>query len=156
MGKFDIVKINFEEHPLYRRMMDEEGFELLDDTGFDAMLAEEGLKMVVIADDPNRMKESLDIVVIAPELKKMILSVLAKQYLVHPMKARALAGRFGVRKMPSVAFFRGDMFLGAAEGLLNWQDYAVQIMDIIKRTESPKRTISIMAKGADESSGCSH
>lgn len=155
MGKFDLVKIDFEKHPIFRRMMDEGGFTLITDTDFDAMLAEGGLKMVVIADDPNRMKESLDIAVIAPELKKSIEQLLSGCYLVHPMKARALAGRYGVRKMPSIAFFRGSMYLGAAEGLLNWSEYMQQIGEITVRTESPKRTIAI-ASANSEPSSCGH
>ncbi len=153
MGKFDIVKIDFEKHPIYRRVLDVEGFKLLDESGYEAMYAEEGVKMVVLADDPNRTKESLDIIVIAPELRKCVAELVTAAYLIHPSKARSFSAHWGVRKLPAVAFFRGPTYLGAAEGLLNWDEYVAKIFEVLSRTEAPRRTIGIVS-AAEPGDGC--
>ena len=56
------------DHPLYARLSQEFGYPLLAADTVDAFLAAPGRKLLVFLDDPNRVRESLDLAVIAPEL----------------------------------------------------------------------------------------
>lgn len=140
VGKFDP-----EQHPLFLRLYREAGFKRLTEEAIDEMLSEKGLKLVVFAEDPNRVRETLDIVVIAPEVAKTFSANLSSCWMGDVKKARAMAARFGVRKLPAIALFRNEVYLGAAEGLLPWDAYIETLVEVAKREQAPKRTIAIMA-----------
>jgi hypothetical protein len=93
-------------------------FEILNEANLDAFLCAEGLKLAVFADDPNNRKETMDIVVIAPELKKAFGDTLTQSVFADFQVARALAARWGLRSMPAVAIFHGTvLFRGCREGV---------------------------------------
>ena len=139
-------------HPLFQRLYNEEGFKKLTEENVDEMLADTGLKLVLFADDPNRVRETLDIVVIGPELKKVFKDYLSSCWMADVKKARAMSTRFGVKRLPAVAFFRGAKFLGASEGLKNWDEYLEELGVIGSRTdaEAPRRTITIVSSNQEE------
>ena len=73
MSRFTkVVVIDPATHPGFVRMREKEGFTEFGEAEVDAMVKAPGLKFVVFADDPNKQKETLDIVVIAPEVKKTL------------------------------------------------------------------------------------
>ncbi len=146
MSKFTRVNpVDPASHPLFMRLFGEMGFKPLSEEGIDEFLAEEGLKFVIFADDPNVQKETLDIVVIGPELRKAFGNAVADSRMADVMKGRAMAARWGVRKLPAVALFRNAVFLGASQGLNSWEGYLSELAEIAQRSEGPKRTISILA-----------
>ena len=59
-------------HPLFARLRDEAGFAEFSDASLDAMLGAPGLKLVLFAEDPNLRRETLDIAVIGPEIRKAL------------------------------------------------------------------------------------
>jgi hypothetical protein len=65
-----IAHIDTQTHPCFVRLHQQAGFKILNEANLDAFLHYEGLKLAIFADDPNNRKETMDIVVIAPELKK--------------------------------------------------------------------------------------
>ncbi len=151
MSRFTrVAKIDPATHPLFDRIRNEMGFLDLDEDGIDDFLEIPGLKFVIFADDPNVQKETLDIVVIGPEIRKCFASALAGAWLVDVMKGRALAARWGVRKLPARALFRDENFLGAAEGLDTWEGYLTKLAAIARRAEPPRRTISILSPRTEE------
>ncbi len=151
MSKFTkVAPIIPEENPLFQRLFGAEGFKILreeGEDGVDAFLAAPGLKFAIFADDPNKQKETMDIVVIGPELAKVFPN-LAEKRMSDVTTGRALAARWGIRKLPAVALFRGGVYLGAAEGLMGWSEYIEALAEISRREAAPKRTIAIMAKPA--------
>lgn len=145
MSRFTrVTAIDPATHPLFERIRNEMGFVDLDEEGIDDFLELSGLKFVVFADDPNVRKETLDILVIGPEIRKCFGSALSGAWLADVMKGRAMAARWGVRKLPALALFRDECFLGAAEGLDTWEGYLTKLGAIARRTEPPQRTISIL------------
>ena len=139
-----------DEHPLFQRLYNQEGFLKLTDENLAQMQAEKGLKLVLFAEDPNRVRETLDIVVIGPELKKVFKDYLASCWMVDVKKARALSTQFGIKRLPAIAFFRDKDFLGASEGLKNWDEYLEELGVIGSRTQAPKRTITIVSNQEEE------
>ncbi len=139
-----------DEHPLFVRLYNEEGFSKLTEENLAEMQAVPGLKLVLFADDPNRVRETLDIVVIGPELKKVFKDYLSGAWIADVKKARAMSTQFGIKKLPAVAFFRDAAFLGASEGLKNWDEYLEELGEIGSRTKAPRRTITIVSNNEEE------
>ena len=125
-------------HPLFARLREEAGFAEFSGATLETMLEAPGLKMVLFAEDPNLRRETLDIAVIGPELRKALVS-----------EGRALGARYGIRKFPAVALFRGAEYLGAAEGLMGWDEYIQALVEIGAREKGPSRTIAILQKTED-------
>lgn len=139
-----------DEHPLFQRLYNQEGFQKLTEETLPTMQAEVGLKLVLFADDPNRVRETLDVVVIGPELKKVFKDYLSSCWMVDVKKARAMSTQFGIKRLPAVAFFRDAQFLGACEGLKDWDEYLQELGEIGSRTKAPKRTITIVSTNVEE------
>ncbi len=149
----DDAKIHPETHPLFQRLYGEEGFAPLSGADLDEFLTEPGLKMVVFAEDPNAKRVTMDIVVIAPELKKAFQGTLSDTRFADMQEARALGARWGLRRFPAVALFRDATFLGAVEALQPWETYCRMLAEIVQRKEAPARTIAIQT--AVPTSSCS-
>jgi hupG protein len=149
VGKMNTVtrsvgQVDVTTHPAYRRLFEREGFTWVDGTTFDAFLSAEGFKMVVFSEDPNAKRVSLDIAVIAPELKKAFAGTLTETVFTHFNESRALAGRFGITGMPAVALFRDSVYLGAVQGLKDWNEYCRQLSEIVVREKAPVRRVAFM------------
>ena len=65
-----------------------------------------------------------------------------------------MAARWGMRKLPAVALFRGSVYLGACQGLKDWDEYLRELAEIAARTEAPKRMISILPAGGQADHHC--
>lgn len=155
MSKFTrIAEIDPQTNPLFQRMRGEEGFRTLSEASLEGFLAEPGLKFVIFADYPNTRKETMDIVVIGPEIRRSMGSIVQSAWCTDVAEGRALAARWGVRKLPALALFRGNVYLGAAEGLDSWDGYLAKLAGIAARTEAPKRSVAILPRNAAEESAC--
>ena len=138
VGKMNTVtrsvgQVDETTHPAYRRLFEREGFTWVDGTTFDAFLSAEGFKMVVFSEDP-----------IAPELKKAFAGTLTETVFTRFNESRALAGRFGITGMPAVALFRDSVYLGAVQGLKDWNEYCRQLSEIVVREKAPVRRVAFM------------
>ncbi len=141
-----LAHIDIESHPNFVRLHQEAGFDWLQENDVENFLIHDGLKMAVFADDPNARKETMDIVVIAPELKKAFAGTLTKTVFAHPQTARAIASRWGLRSMPAVALFRDQDFLGAVQGLQTWNDYCQKLAEIVQQKQSAPRIIALKSE----------
>lgn len=146
------AKIDPATNPLFRRLFGEAGFVPLNEANLADFLAVPGIKMAVFAEDPNAKRVTMDIVVIAPELKKAFGPALAEARFADLAESRALGGRWGLRRFPAVALFRDDVFLGAVEALQPWETYCRELAEIVQRKHGPARTITIQTAVPD--SGC--
>lgn len=148
MPKFEAARIDLEREPGYLRLL-EKGFKVLgEDAGRE--LARAGVKMVFFVDDPNRQRETLDMVVIASEIKDLFKDVEIEAFVTDQRKARALAASFGIRKLPSLGFWSNEEFLGSIDGLQNWDEYMAKIPEVLTRTKGPERTIAILSSTPEE------
>ena len=148
------ARIDPETHPIFKRLFAEAGFHKIDESTIDAFLGVAGLKLAVFADDPNDRKTTLDIAVIAPEIKKAFDGVFSQCVFADFTQARSLAARWGLRSMPAVALFRGGDFLGAVQGLKPWDEYIALITDIAASQKPAPRTIAILSGQTSRDSDC--
>lgn len=146
----EINRIEISEHPVFKRLFAEAGFTLLDSVRMQDFLAASGLKMLVFADDPNERKTTLDMAVIAPELKKAFNGTLSQTAWADFKEARSLAARWGLRSLPAVAIFLNADFLGAVQGLKPWDEYCQLLSEIVCRNKPATRTIAIMSERSCE------
>ena len=94
----------------------------------------------------------MDIIVIGPEIRRSMGDAVESAWCTDVTEGRALAARWGVRKLPALALFRGNVFLGAAEGLDSWDGYLAKLAQIASRTEAPKRSVAILPQRSDDES----
>jgi hydrogenase-1 operon protein HyaE len=109
-------------HPLLDQLVTTHAFVELDAARFDAFAAAPGRALVVFADDPVRYKETLDLAVIAPQIVRAF-DGLFRAGVLFAEAASALAPRFGLRRRPALVVLADGAYVGAIEGLRNWDEY---------------------------------
>ncbi|HEX7439511.1 MAG TPA: hydrogenase [Caldimonas sp.] len=129
-------------HPLLLRLVRETGAAVLDPETFDAWAEQPGAAMVVFAEDPERYKETLDLAVIVPELH----ASRARRFrvaLLPPSAARALASRYGFAHWPAFVMLRDGRYVGAVDGIRDWDVYIGELDRLLAAPPSRPPTIGI-------------
>ena len=91
--------------------------------------------MLVFTEDPVRFKETLDLAVIAPEIVRAFPARCASAVL-FPETAREVAPRYGFRRWPALVVLQDGHYVGAIDGLRNWDEY----LDESPRCSLPSRS----------------
>lgn len=109
-------------HAMMARMALRHGLLRLDAGSFEAFGAGAGDRVILFAEDPVRVPESWDALVVLPELVASAAGRLAAG-LLDIESARRLAARHGIRTFPALLFLRGGRHVGVIEGLRDWGAY---------------------------------
>ena len=109
--------------------------------------------MVVFIEDPNRMKETMDALVIAPELAKSC-GLIEHKAVVGPPNARRLAVTYGFKRWPALVFFRDGKYLGAVDGLRLWADLVREADEIMHSEPHYPPSVGIPVFLAQHATGC--
>jgi hydrogenase-1 operon protein HyaE len=137
-------------HPLLTRLVDQTQAAVLAPETFDAWANQPGAAMVVFVEDPERYKETLDLAVIVPELH----ASRPQQFrvaLLPPTAARALAVRYGFARWPAFVMLRDGQYLGAVDGIRDWDVYVGELDRLLAAAPSRPPTVGIPVKAAGES-----
>ena len=142
-------------HPLLLRLVQETGAALLDAETFEGWVEQPGAAMVVFVEDPERYKETLDLAVIVPELHASRPGRF-RVALLPPTPARALAKRYGFARWPAFVMLRDGRYLGAVDGLRDWDVYLGELDRLLAAPPSRPPTIGIpvTVAGQSESASC--
>ena len=143
-------------HPLFARLVAETGASVLHDvTAFEDWAAQPGAAMVVFAEDPDRFKETLDLAVIVPELHASRRDAF-RVALLPPAASRLLAPRFGFSRWPAFVMLRDGQYLGAVDGIRDWDVYVGELERLLAAAPSrpPSVGIPVRAAGADPAASC--
>ncbi len=126
-------------HPLIERLTREFAYAAPTLDAFDAFAARAGDTLLFFADDPERIKETLDLAVILPEIARAFAGRFEVGVLL-PEVANAVARRYGVRRWPALVLLRDGQYVGAIEGLRDWDEYRFQVMRLLEidPSEPPK------------------
>jgi len=140
------------EPVLVTRIVEQFGATRVDEESFDGFAAAQGDAVLFFTEDPVRVKETLDLAVILPE----IAAAVAPRFrigVLPPELANAKAALYGVRRWPALVFLRDGGWLGNIEGLRDWSDYIARANELLAGTAHPlpPRVIAIAAPGA---AGC--
>lgn len=145
--------IDPQTHPIFRRLFDQLGYPELTEANFDAFIQQPGHSLLLFTEDPVRFKETLDIAVIAPEIASAFQNVFRVGVLL-PAAARALHARYGFMRWPAIVLLRDGKYLGAIDGLRNWDEYIAEVARLLQ--SEPSRPPSIGIPVAGGSAGDSH
>jgi hydrogenase-1 operon protein HyaE len=143
-------------HPLVAQLETRHGFAAPTADTLDAFLAVPGHAMLVFTEDPVRFKETLDLAVIAPEIVRAFPGALRCAVL-FPETARAVHARYGFRRWPALVVLRDGRYVGAIDGLRNWDEYLTEVAALLaaEPARPPSIGIAVTAAGAaPPSSSC--
>jgi hydrogenase-1 operon protein HyaE len=142
-------------HPLIERLCAILGAPLLDAETFDAWAGAAGHALVVFTENPVQHHETLDLAVIVPELAQVFAARFRTGVLLQA-GARAIAPRFGFRRWPALVLLKDGRYVGAIDGLRDWQDYVDQLGALLNAepTRPPSIGIAVKSAGRDDAPHC--
>lgn len=112
----------------------------------------EGLVALLLTEDPQRNLEVLDACVILPEALTA-LGDRVQRWVAGPETAAVLMPRYGVVRAPSVVFLRDGQYVGALNGIRNWNEYLAEVDSLLKGPAQPK-PIGIPVRNASTTGAC--
>lgn len=139
-------------YPLVEQMFSRHGcVEVRADT-VDAFLARAGHALLVFTEDPVRFKETLDLVVIVPQLQRAFPGRFAVGVLL-PEAARKVQPRYGFNRWPALVMVKDGQYVGAIDGLRNWDEYVDGLRALLEAAPTRPPTVGIPVRGAGTASG---
>lgn len=132
-------------HPLLGRLLERCGAPALDVDSFDAWSSAPGHALLVFTEDPLLYRETLDLAVIVPELLQAFPDRFRTGVLL-PAAARAFAPRFGFRRWPALVLLKDGRYVGAIDGLRDWNDYINVLGRLLAAAPSRPPSIGIAVK----------
>lgn len=141
------------DHPLFQRLLGPLGYVELDADGVDAFAAGSGESLLFFAEDPLRVRETLDLAVILPEIDKAFAGRLRIGVLLPPA-AHAVARRYGFRRWPALVMLRGGEYVGTIDGIQDWDVYLGRVAELLEAPASRPPTIGIPVAAAGDTGHC--
>jgi hydrogenase-1 operon protein HyaE len=143
-------------HPLLDQLVSRHGFTPLDADTIDAFVAAAGHTLLVFTEDPVRYKETLDLAVIAPEVARAFEGRFRVGVLL-PAAARKVAPRYGFARWPALVMLKDGAYVGAIDGLRNWDEYLDETLQLLARNPSRPPSVGVAVRSAAApTSGCGH
>jgi hydrogenase-1 operon protein HyaE len=142
-------------HPLLEQLVSRHGFTAVDADSIDDFIHAAGHAMLVFTEDPVRYKETLDLAVIAPEVARAF----AGQFRVgvlYPDAARKVAPRFGFARWPALVMLRDGAYVGAVDGLRNWDEYLNETQQLLTAEPTRPPSVGIAVKSTGVPASCGH
>ncbi|CAD5375020.1 Hydrogenase expression/formation protein [Rubrivivax sp. A210] len=137
-------------HPLVQRLVLLTGAAVLDGADCEAWAARPGAAMLVFTEEPERFKETLDLAVIVPELHAARRGAF-RVGLLPPAAARELARRYGFARWPAFVMLRDGQYLGAVDGIRDWDDYVAELDRLLAATPTRAPGIGVPVRAAGPS-----
>lgn len=141
-------------HPLLERLLQLTGAPTLDAGSFDRWIAQPGHALLVFTENPLLYRETLDLAVIVPELTQALPRRFHTGVLL-PAAARALAPRYGFRRWPALVLLKDGRYVGAIDGLRDWQDYLDELARLLLAAPTRAPGVGVTVAAAADAAGCS-
>lgn len=142
-----------ELHPLLEQLLTRHGFARVDLATLDAFADAPGHALLVFTEDPVRYKETLDLAVIAPEVAKAFDGRFRTGVLL-PADARKAAPRYGFARWPALVMLKDGHYVGAVDGLRNWDEYVEEVQRLLAAEPTRAPTIGIAVKSTGAAGAC--
>lgn len=141
-------------YPLIAQLFGRHGYAQLDADAVDAFVAQPGHALLVFLEDPMRIKETLDLAVIVPQLALAFPGRFRVGVLL-PEAARQVQARYGFHHWPALVMAKDGRYVGAIDGLRDWDPYLEQLRALLAAAPTRPPTVGIPVRGADAAaSGC--
>ncbi len=142
-------------HPLLAQLFARHGCTDVRAESIDAFVEGPGHAMLVFTEDPLRVRETLDVAVIVPELMRAFPGRFRVGVLL-PEAARQLQARYGFRRWPALVVLSDGKHVGAVDGLRAWDEYVKEIAQLLETAPKRPPTIGIAVRTAGgDARGCS-
>ena len=133
-------------YPLVEQMFSRHGCTEVKADDIEAFLARPGHAALVFTEDPMRFKETLDLVVIVPQLQRAFPGRFAVGVLL-PDAARKVQVRYGFNRWPALVMLKDGQYVGVIDGLRNWDEYVEQMQVLLGAAPSRPPTVGIAVRG---------
>ncbi len=141
-------------HPLIGQLFAKHGCTEVDVATVDAFARQPGHTLLLFTEDPLRIRETLDLAVIVPELARAFPGRFRVGVLL-PVAARQLQPRYGFRRWPAFVMLHDGDYVGAVDGLRNWDEYVQEVGQLLEAAPARPPTIGIPVKTAGTAAaGC--
>jgi hydrogenase-1 operon protein HyaE len=139
-------------YPLVEQMFSRHGcVEVRADT-IEIFLGRAGHALLVFTEDPVRFKETLDLVVIVPQLQRAFPGRFVVGVLL-PEAARKVQPRYGFNRWPALVVLADGQYVGAIDGLRNWDEYVDGLRALLEAAPTRPPTVGIPVRGAGSAAG---
>lgn len=139
--------------PLIQRLAREFGAAWVDENTVADWTAGGGDRVVLLAGDPVRFPEGVDVAAVLPELMKSFPNRF--QVAVVPRDSEdAVARRYGSQRWPSLLFFRDGQYVTAIAGMQDWDVYLAGVAAALSMPPSRPPTIGIPVVGQTGGASC--
>lgn len=128
--------------PLVQRLAREFGATWVDETTVADWTAGGGDRVVLLAGDPVRFPEGVDVAAVLPELIKSFPNRFAVAVVPRDSED-AVARRYGSQRWPSLLFFRDSQYVTAIAGMQDWDVYLSGVAAALAMPPSRPPTIGI-------------
>jgi hydrogenase-1 operon protein HyaE len=142
-------------HPLLARLFAQHGYANLDAASLDAFVAAPGPALLFFAEDPAQSRETLDLCVILPEIANAF-GARFRVGVLLPAAARAAAPWYGFRRWPALVMLRDGGYVGAIDGLRDWDDYLAETARLLEApvVRPPSIGIAVHPAGGPSAPTC--
>ncbi|WP_066256302.1 hydrogenase [Hydrogenophaga flava] len=139
--------------PLVQRLAREFGATWVDETSVAEWSAGGGDRVVLLAGDPVRFPEGVDVAAVLPELMKSFPNRF--RIAVVPRDSEdAVARRYGSQRWPTLLFFRDGQYVTAIAGMQDWDVYLSGVAAALAMPPSRPPTIGIPVVSQTGGSSC--
>ena len=139
-------------YPLVAQLFSRHGCVEVSAETIETFLAQAGHALLVFTEDPVRFKETLDLAVIVPQLQRAFAGRFAVGVLL-PEAARKVQPRYGFNRWPALVMLKDGQYVGAIDGLRNWDDYLDGLGSLLVAAPTRPPTVGIPVRGAGTAAG---
>lgn len=139
--------------PLIQRLAREFGAAWVDETTVADWTAGGGDRVVLLAGDPVRFPEGVDVAAVLPELMKAFPNRFAVAVVPRDSED-AVARRYGSQRWPTLLFFRDGQYVTAIAGMQDWDVYLSGVAAALVMPPSRPPTIGIPVVSQGAGGGC--
>ncbi|WP_304309727.1 hydrogenase [Pseudacidovorax intermedius] len=140
--------------PLVSRLAESCGATWVDADNLDAWAAEGGDRVVLLAGDPVRHPEGLDVAVVLPELQRSLPGRF-EIGVVRRHDEEAVARRYGAQRWPTLLFLRDGQYVTTLPGMHDWDVFLRKTEEALAAPVSRPPGIGIpLVSAAADGAGC--
>lgn len=141
--------------PLIDRLVSAHGATWLTADNIAEWAARGGDRVILLAGDPVRFPEALDLAVVLPELhlhfaQHFAIGVATREH------EDAIARRYGSIRWPALVFVRDGQYVTVLSGMLDWQVYVERVGEALAMPASRAPTIGIPVRNGSASDSSCH
>jgi hydrogenase-1 operon protein HyaE len=116
--------------PVIAQLFTKHGYAEVDAASVDALARHPGHTLLLFTEDPVRVRETLDLAVIVPEIDRAFAGRLRIGVLL-PAAAREVQPRFAFRRWPAFVVLKDGRYVGAVDGLRDWEEYLAMVAGLL-------------------------